>query len=103
MKFLLAAIAVLAYLAIGALGQTPRPKAAVKTTTIPLDRLDEQQPRNVKTEWVTYKGRKALRVIDNAPPDVADGIQLVILNKTDFRDGTIEIELTGGPSSTAKS
>ena len=103
MKFLLAAIAVLAYLAIGALGQTPGPKAAVKTTTIPLDRLDEQQPRNVKTEWVTYKGRKALRVIDTAPSDVADGIQLVILNETDFRDGTIEIELTGEPSPTAKS
>ena len=103
MKFLLAAIAVLAYLAIGALGQTPGPKAAVKTTAIPLDRLDEQQPRNVKTEWVTYKGRKALRVIDTAPPDVADGIQLVILNETDFRDGTIEIELTGEPSPTAKS
>ena len=103
MKFLLAAIAVLASLAIGAPGQTPGPRAAVKTTTIPLDKPNEQQPRNVKTEWVTYKGRKALRVIDTAPPDVADGIQLVILNKTEFRDGTIEIELTGEPSPTAKS
>jgi hypothetical protein len=64
------------------------PNAAVKTTTVPLDRLNEQQVRNVKTEWVTYNGRKALRVIDAAPPDVADGIQLVILNKTEFRDGT---------------
>ena len=87
MKFLLAAIAVLAYLAIGAAGQTLGPIAAVKTTAIPLDRLDEQQPRNVKTERVTYKGRKALRVIDTAPVDVADGIQLVILNKIEFRDG----------------
>jgi hypothetical protein len=103
MKFLLAAIAVLAYLAIGASGQTRGPNPAAKTTTIPLDRLDEQQVRNVKTEWVMYKGRKALRVIDTAPSDVADGIQLVILNKTDFRGGTIEIELTGEPSPTAKS
>lgn len=102
-KSLIATIAVLAYLAIGALGQTPSPNAAVKTTTIPLDRMDEQQPRNVKTEWITYKGRKALRVIDTAPPDVADGIQLVILNETEFRDGTIEIELTGEPSPMAKS
>src|SRR6266496_639187 len=103
MKSLIAAIVVLASLAVDARGQTPGPTAAVKTTTIPLDRLDEQQPRNVKTEWVTYKGRKALRVLDTAPPDVADGIQLVILNETDFRDGTIEIELTGEPSPTAKS
>src|SRR5437868_14475889 len=103
MNPLIAAIVVLASLALGARGQTPGPNAAVKTTTVPLDRLDEQQPRNVKTEWVTYKGRKALRVIDTAPPDVADGIQLVILNETDFRDGTIEIELTGEPSPTTKS
>ena len=103
MKSLIAAIAVLAYLAIGALGQAPSPKAAARTTTIPLDKLNEQQPRNVKTEWVTYKGRKALRVIDAAPPDAADGIQLVILNKAEFRDGTIQIELTGEPNPTAKS
>jgi hypothetical protein len=102
MKSLIAAIVVLASLAVGARGQTPGPNAAVKTTTVPLDRLNEQQARNVKTEWVTYKGRKGLRVIDTAPPDVADGIQLVILNKTEFRDGTIEIELTGEPSPTAK-
>jgi hypothetical protein len=61
MKFLLVAVAALAYLAIGAPGQTLGLKAAAKTTAIPLDRLDEQQRRNVKTEWVTYKGRKALR------------------------------------------
>jgi hypothetical protein len=102
MKSLIAAIAILAYLAVGALGQTPKPKASVKTTTIPLNRLDEQQPRNVKTEFVTYKGQKALRVIDAARPDAADGLQLVILNKTEFRDGTIQIELTGEPNLTAK-
>jgi hypothetical protein len=103
MKSLIAGIVVLASLAVSVRGQTPGPNAAFKTTTVPLDRLDEQQPRNVKTEWVTYKGRKALRVIDAAPPDVADGIQLVVLNKTEFRDGTIEIELTGEPSPMAKS
>src|SRR5262245_45400684 len=69
----------------------------VKTTAIPLDNPSEMQPRNVKTEQVTYKGRKALRVTDDAPAGVADGIQLVILNKTEFQDGVIEIELTGEP------
>jgi hypothetical protein len=86
MKSLIAVILVLASLAVGTRGQTLGPNAAVKTTTVPLDRLNEQQARNVKTQWGTYKGRKALRVIDIAPPDVADGIQLVILNKTKFRD-----------------
>ena len=73
----------------------------VKTTTIPLDNPSEMQPRHVKTEQVTYKGRKALRVTDAAPANVADGIQLVILNQTEFQDGVIEIELTGEPAATA--
>jgi len=73
----------------------------VKTTNIPLDNPSEMQPRNVKTEQVTYKGRKALRVADAASVNVADGIQLVILNKTEFRDGVIEIELTGEPGARA--
>jgi hypothetical protein len=72
-----------------------------KTTTVALDDLNEMQLRNVKAEKVTYRGRKALRVTDAAPPNTADGIQLVILNKTDFLDGVIEIELTGEPNSTA--
>lgn len=102
MKSLVAAIVVLSSLAVNSRGQTPSPDAVVKTTIVHLDRLNEQEARNVKTKWVTYKGRKALRVIDTAPRDVADGIQLVILNTTEFRDGTIEIELSGEPSSTAK-
>ena len=73
----------------------------VKTITIPLDNPSEMQPRHVKTEQVTYKGRKALRVTDAAPANVADGIQLVILNQTEFQDGVIEIELTGEPAATA--
>jgi len=73
----------------------------VKPTTIPLDNLSEMQPRNVKLEQVTYKGRKALRATDAAPAGVADGVQLVVLNKTEFQDGVIEIELTGEPAATA--
>jgi hypothetical protein len=73
----------------------------VKTTTIPLDNPSEMQPRNVKTEQVTYKGRKALRVTDAATTNASDGTQLVILNKTEFQDGVIEIELAGEPGSNA--
>jgi hypothetical protein len=71
----------------------------VKTTTIPLDNPSEMQLRNVKTEQVTYKGRKALRVSDAAPANVAEE-KLVIFNKTEFQDGVIEIELSGeaGPN-----
>ena len=72
-----------------------------KTITIPLDNLNELDPHNVKMEHVTYKGRKALRASDAAAANVADGIQLVILNKTKFQDGVIEIELAGEPGANA--
>jgi hypothetical protein len=75
----------------------------VKTTTISLDNPDELQARHVKTERVTYKGRAALRATDAAPANVSDGIQLIILKKTDFQDGVIEIELAGEPGATAGS
>jgi len=73
----------------------------IKTTTIALDNPNEMQPRNVKTEQVTYKGRKALRAEDATPGNVGDGIQLVVLSKTEFQDGVIEIELAGEPAATA--
>jgi hypothetical protein len=75
--------------------------AQVKTTRIPLDNPSEMQARNVKTEQVTHKGRKALRAADAAPAGVSDGIQLVILSKTEFQDGVIEVELAGEPAATA--
>ena len=73
----------------------------VTTGTIPLDAPSEMQSRNVKTERVTYKGRGALRVTDAAPPNVGDGERLVVLGKTEFQDGVIEIELTGEPAANA--
>jgi len=75
--------------------------AQVKPTTISLDDPSDLQPRNVKTDHVTYKGKKALRVSDAAPVDATDGIQLVILKKTDFQDGVIEVDLTGEPQPNA--
>lgn len=73
----------------------------VKMRTVPLNDFKAMQLRNVKAERVTYKGRKALRVTDAAASNVPDGIQLVLLNKTEFQDGVIEIELTGEPITTA--
>lgn len=73
----------------------------VKITNIPLDAQSEAQSRNVKTERVTYKGRGALRVSDTAAAGVVDGERLVILSKTEFQDGVIEIELTGEPAANA--
>lgn len=51
----------------------------------------------MKTELVTYKGRQALQVTDMTRSDVPDGVQLVILDNTQLRDGSIEIEIAGEP------
>lgn len=72
----------------------------VKTTNIPLADF-KLQSNNVKTEQVTYKGRKALRVTDIAPANVGAIDRLIILSKTEFQDGVIEIELTGAPGPNA--
>ena len=74
----------------------------VTIQTIPLDALNQMQSRYVRTERVTYKGRGALRVTDTAPASVPDGERLVILSKTEFQDGVIEIELTGEPGANAR-
>lgn len=68
-----------------------------RTTAIPLNDLKTQHPRNVKTELGMYKGRQAVQVTDMTRSDVQDGVQLVILDNTQFRDGTIEIEMAGEP------
>lgn len=72
----------------------------VKPTTVPLDDL-KMKSSNVKTEWVTYKGRKALRVTDIAPASVGGIDRLIILSKTELQDGVIELELTGEPGPNA--
>lgn len=65
------------------------------TKTIPLVVGKDQKPRNVKVESAEHKGRKALRVTDDAPATAGDGDRLLILTATDFSDGIIELDLSG--------
>ena len=69
--------------------------------TIPIDSSDQLKLVNVKAESVTFKGRKALRVRDVAPPDFGDEGRLAILPKTDFQDGVIEVDLAVSASRSA--
>ena len=70
---------------------------AVQAQTFPLDSLDQLKLVNVKAEAVTFKGRKAVRIDDAAPPGLGDEGRLAIVAKTDFQDGIIEVELSGEP------
>ena len=71
--------------------------AGVAAQRVSLDSPDDLKPFNVKLEMVTFKGRKALRVSDAAPASLGDEGRLVVLSKTDFQDGVIEVDLTGEP------
>ena len=71
--------------------------AGAQAQTISLDSVDRLKLVNVKAETVTFKGRKALRVLDAAPAGAGDEGRLVILLDTDFQDGIIEVDLAGEP------
>ena len=74
---------------------------ASQAQTIRLDSPGQLKLVNVKAEAVTFKGRKAIRVDDAAPPDLGDEGRLVILPNTDFQDGVIEVEMAGEPRPSA--
>lgn len=69
----------------------------IHAQTISLDAMDQLKLVNVKAETVNFKGRKALRVSDAAAAGTGDEGRLVILPKTDFQDGIIEVDLAGEP------
>ena len=50
---------------------------------------------HVKAEKVTYKGRAAVRVVDDGTPRAADGSHVILLPGTDFGDGAIEADIAG--------
>ncbi|MDP9122606.1 MAG: hypothetical protein M3O15_14775 [Acidobacteriota bacterium] len=66
-----------------------------------LDSLAGLQLLNVPGEVATYRGRRAVRLIDRprqaASSAAAGGPFLAILTGSDFRNGTIEVEVAGAP------
>ena len=69
--------------------------AQVPMQKVALDSTDWLKLINVTAELVTFKGRDALCVTDTAPANTGDEGRLVVLTRTGFQDGTIEVDLTG--------
>ena len=63
---------------------------AAETSTIKLDAMANFKLKNVAAEVVTYKGRKALKVIEANGP----GEAMVVL-PADFHNGVIEADIAG--------
>jgi hypothetical protein len=63
--------------------------------TIPLDSTASLRSIQVKAEAVTFKGRKAVRITDDAPATANDAERLAIVANTALQDGTIDVDLAG--------
>jgi hypothetical protein len=72
-----------------------------KAAAIPLDSLTGIEAVNGSAEVVTYNGRRALHLSPPPNHQAADDAVLAILTATDFRNGTIEVEVAGKPRADA--
>jgi hypothetical protein len=80
-------VAALTVIAFRLAGQSPR--------VFPLKSAEGLQLKNVRTEAVSYQGRSAVRVVQL--PGATGEDTLAVLAGSDFKDGTIELELAGAP------
>src|SRR5438552_15107252 len=92
---------------LGAALLIPRASAA---QTLELDSTKGLQARGVTVEAVTYRGRKAVRVMPAAAADAelvapknGEGGGVVVLQGTSFHNGTIEVNVAGQPRAGAPS
>jgi hypothetical protein len=74
-------------------------KVSEMTRIFKLDAITDLDLHHVEAEWVTYRGRRAVRLVED---DAAtDGPTIAILADSDFGDGVIETAIAGAPRSDA--
>jgi hypothetical protein len=73
-------------------GQAPR----VTTGTFALDTLSGLEMVDAKAEVVKYRGRQAVHLLP-LPTQAKDYSMLAVVSGTDFKDGTIELDVAGSP------
>jgi hypothetical protein len=73
------------------------PAQATKSLTLPLDSMTGLELNNGKGEIVTYQGRRALKLIASPDHRDSDETALAMVANSDFKDGTIEVEVAGSP------
>lgn len=71
-------------------------KTAVKKYSNPLDSANKLETVNVKAEPVVYQGKKGIEV--TAAKGYKTGETLVVISGVNFKNGTIELELSGEPA-----
>jgi hypothetical protein len=86
------------FLAISGAAQQPPAPGTTKPATIKLESLKGVQAHGLNVEPATFKGRKALRVLEL--PDF-NGESVAILEGTQFANGAIEATIAGQPAAGA--
>jgi len=69
---------------------------APRARTFQLTSLSELELHHVEAELVSYRGRHAVRLVEQEAP-ITDDHALAILSGSDFKDGVIEAEIAGAP------
>jgi hypothetical protein len=70
------------------------------THTFPLTSLTILELQNVAADLVTYRGRRAVKLIESAEPTF-DGHAIAIIADSNFKNGVIETEIAGLPQAGA--
>jgi hypothetical protein len=72
-------------------------QTAPPSSKVQLDAAAALELVNGKTEITTYRGRPAVHLLPLPGRETGDGAMLAILKGTDFRDGAIEVDVSGAP------
>ena len=62
-----------------------------------LDSLEGLEPVNARAEIISYEGRRALHLAPLPDPNNPDESLIALISGTNFKDGTIELEVAGSP------
>jgi len=66
-------------------------------STFRLDSTDGLEVVNAKAETVDYLGKHAVHLVPLRGQETGDGAMLAILQASEFKDGTIEVDVAGAP------
>jgi hypothetical protein len=70
---------------------------AQKTLALPLDSAAGLEVVNGKAEVTAYRGRQALKIAPAPDHQASDEIVMAIVTASDFKNGTIEMDVAGSP------
>lgn len=91
------AIASLIAFATAALGQ----QKSAAPSVFHLDSMEGLELANAKAEIVNYRGRRAVRLLPAESHDQGNESMLAILARSDFKNGTIQVDVAGAPRACA--